>query len=135
MTIAHRLKLSLVEYLMATRPSSDLAVVDATQAAEMDAPVLGIEVGQPEAHSVALAHVQRCPVEIRLRLHAGDAANYDANEWIGIVEEALDDPEQIKLLVGDMVRIDYWLYGGAAQEWDDSIIETTFTAECLCSRI
>jgi len=135
MTLTHRLKNELKDYLLAVRPSTSLSVVDATQALEIDPPTLGVEIGQPEAHSTALAHVQRCPVEIKMRLHAGDSADYDASDWINQIEAALDDPAQIKLLVNEGLMIDYWLYGGSSQEWDESTIETTFTAECLCFRI
>ena len=135
MTITHQLKNELKDYLLEVRPSAALSVVDASQALEMSPPTLAVEIGQPEAHSTALAHVQRCPVEIKLRLHAGDDADYDAADWIMQIEDALDDPANIKLLINDKVQIDYWLYGGSAQEWDESLVETTFTAECLVSRI
>jgi hypothetical protein len=135
MTLTHRLKNELVGYLLAVRPSTSLEVVDATQTSEMNPPTLAVEVGAPEAHSTALAHVQRCPIEIKLRLHAGDAPDYDASDWIDQIEDALDAPDNIKNVINDQLAVDYWLYGGSSQEWDESIVETTFTAECLCYRI
>lgn len=138
MTTTYRLKDALADYLLIVRPSTSISVVDATQRAEITLPTLAVEVGDPEPHSTALAHVLRCPVEIKLRTHAGDESDYPTatvNSWIDQIESSLNDPAEIKLLINDGVKIDYWLYGGSSQEWEESILETTFTAECLCYRI
>lgn len=138
MTTTHRLKTALVAYLAEISPNANISVVDADQRAEIDLPTLAAEVGEPQPHSTALAHVQRCPVEIKLRTHAGDETDYPTatvNTWIDQIESALNDPAEIKALINDGVAIDYWLYQGSSQEWDESVLETTFTAECLCYRI
>lgn len=138
MTVTYRLKDALADYLREIRPSESIAVVDATQRAAIALPTLAAEIGDPDPHSTALAHVYRCPVEIKLRTHAGDEGDYptsEVNSWIDQIETSLNDPADVKALISDGVKIDYWLYGGSSQEWDESILETTFTAECLVSRI
>jgi len=131
MNTTHALKSALVAYLDAVKPDASIAVVDARQRAEIALPTLAADIDQLSAHSRALAHVMRCNVEIRLRVHAGDDADADVDNWNDQIESALNDPAEVKALVSDGIAIDYWLYSGSSQDWDESMLETTFHAECL----
>ena len=135
MTTTQRLKARLIAYLGEVSPSDDIAIVDARQRVEIELPTLSVDVPSAEAHSVVLANVQRCEVEIVLRCHAGDEADTDVDEWIDQIESALNDPSAIKNLMGSTIRMDHWLYTGSVQDWDESVMETTFSAECLVTRV
>lgn len=135
MTTTQRLKARLIAYLGDVSPSDDIAIVDARQRAEIELPTLSVDVPSAEAHSVVLANIQRCEVEIVLRCHAGDEADADVNEWIDQIESALNDPSAIRAIMGSKIRMDHWLYTGSVQDWDESVMETTFSAECLVTRV
>jgi hypothetical protein len=136
MTTTQRLKESLRTYLATVNPApDDITVVDAKQRAEITLPTLAIDVPSAEPHSVSLAHVQRCDVEIVLRCHAGDESDADIDAWIDQLESALNDPTSIKSILDDGIRMDHWLYQGSTQEWDESMLEVTFSAQCLVTRI
>ena len=135
MTTTQRLKSGLAAYLLEARPSEDIAVVDATQRAEIALPTLAVQVTNATPHSVALANVQRCTVEIRLRCHAGDESDADVDNWIDQIESCLNDPAEIKAFVNDEIRVDHWLYNGSTTDWDENLLEVTFEAECLATRI
>ena len=135
MTTTQRLKDELNEYLLEMRPSASLSVVDSKQRAEVNLPTLAVEVSGVEPHSSVLPHVQRCQLTFKLRTHAGDESDYDIDSWIDQIESLLNDPSSIKQVVDETVQIDYWIYNGSSQEWDESILEVNFEAECLCCRI
>lgn len=133
MTTTQRLKDALVSYLNDAKPSASISVVDSKQREEIDFPTLAIEVSGVEAHSRALAHVNRASVTMKLRVHAGDGDSIDT--WIDQIETLLCDPSVVKAAVASGVKMDYWLYSGSSQEWDESVLEVNFEAECLVSRI
>lgn len=135
MTTTQRLKARLIACLGEVSPSDDIAIVDAHQRDEIALPTLSVDVPSAEAHSVVLANVQRCEVQIVLRCHAGDEAAADVDEWIDQIESALNDPSAIKNLMGKTIRMDHWFYAGSVQDWDESVLETTFSAECLVTRV
>jgi hypothetical protein len=131
---SQRLKDSLREYLTIVRPSEDISVVDALQRAEIELPTLAIDVASVEPHSVVMPHIKRCGVEMTLRCHAGDDDS-EVNEWLDQLESALNDPSAIKAACSTDLRMDYWIYNGSEQTWDESVLEVTFSAECLVVRI
>jgi hypothetical protein len=47
----------------------------------------------------------------------------------------LNDPTSIKSILDEGIRMDHWLYQGSTQEWDESTLEVTFSAQCLVTRI
>lgn len=135
MTTTQRLKDSLNAYLLELRPSSSLSIVDSKQRADIELPTLAVEVSNVEPHSSALANIQRCQVSFKLRHHAGDEADYDIDSWIDQIESLLCDSSAIKSICDERIQIDYWLFNGSSQDWDESILEVNFDAECLCFSI
>jgi hypothetical protein len=131
---SQRLKDALREYLAVVRPSDDIAVVDALQRAEIELPTLAVAVSSEEPHSVVMPHIKRCAVEMTLRCHAGDD-DTEINEWLDQLESALNDPSAIKSACSTDLRMDYWIYNGCEQTWDESMFEASFSAECLVVRI
>ncbi len=135
MTTTQRLKDSLVSYLDANKPDASLSVVDSKQREDVDLPTLAVEVSGAEAHSITLSHVQNCELTIKLRTHEGDEDEFDINTWIDQVESLLCDPSAVKAAVATDVQMDHWVYTGSDQEWDESVLEINFTANCLVSRV
>jgi hypothetical protein len=125
---------NLVAYLESTKPDESIAVVDATRRAPIELPTLAVKVATAEPHSVALVNVLRCQVEITLRTHAGDEDGTDPEAWQDQIETILNDPSLIKANCTDEIRIDFWNYGGSETDWDESMMECTFAAECLVTR-
>jgi len=134
-TTAQRLKAAVIEYLDEVKPDEAIAVSDANARAEIAPPVIAVDVSGVEAHSIVLAHVQRCQLEITLRAHAGDESEAEIDSWIDQIESALNDPTSLKNLCADRIKIDHWLYQGSEQEWDESMLEVKFSVECLCVRV
>lgn len=135
MTTSQRLKSGLIAYLEEIKPDADITVVDARRREEIELPTLAVEVTNATAHSVALANVHRCTVEIKLRTHAGDEDLLNVDSCVDQIESALNDPAEIKALISDEIQIDHWLYNGSTTDWDESVLEVVFEAECLCKRI
>ena len=135
MTTTQRLKYSLVSYLDANSPSASITVADSKQREDIDLPTLAVEVSGAESHSVALSHVQNCELTIKLRTHAGDEDDFDVDTWIDTIEVLLCDPTSVKNAVQSDVQMDHWVYNGSDQEWDESVLEVNFEANCLVSRI
>lgn len=136
MNTTQALKNNLINYLESANPAPDtIAVVDAKRRAEIELPTLAVEVASAEPHSASLPHIQRSSVEIALRCHAGDEADADVQTWVDQIESALNDASQVKFSCADGMRMDYWIYQGSREEWDESILEVTFSAECLSVRM
>jgi hypothetical protein len=132
MTTSQRIKIAVIAALNTYRPSDQIAVVDAKQRAEIDIPVLAVDITSAEAHSEALQHVERLGVQVILRCHAGDDDDIDG--WIDQIETLLTDVSLMKALATDTVKVYSWVYGGSTQDWDESMLEVTFSAECLVAR-
>jgi len=130
-----RLKQALISHLETNNPSEDITVYDATARAAFGLPCIAVGVPTVERHSVALQGVQRCGVEIVLRCHAGDEEDAEVSAWVDQIETALNDPSEIRALLDEKIRMDFWDYQGAHTSWDGSIMETTFSAECLITRV
>ena len=130
-----RLKQALIAHLEANNPSEDISIYDATARATFDVPCIAVAIPSVERHSVALQGVQRCGVEITLRCHAGDEEDADVSTWVDRIETALNNPSEIRALLDEGLRMDFWDYQGASTDWDGSIMETTFSAECLVTRV
>lgn len=135
MNTTQALKQNLISYLSAANPDPDtISVVDAKKRGEIDLPTIAVEVASAEPHSVVLAHIQRSEVQIALRCHAGDESEASVDSWIDQIESSLNDASQVKYACSDGLQVDNWLYQGSEQEWDESTLEVTFSAECLCTR-
>jgi hypothetical protein len=132
MTTSQRIKLSLIAVLEASKPDESISVVDAKQRGELALPLLAVDVTAATAHSEALQHVERIELTATLRIHAGD--DEDTEGWIDQIETILTDVSFIKTATSDLVKVYAWTYSGSVQEWDESILEVSFSVETLCSR-
>lgn len=132
MTTSQRIKISLISVLDANKPDESIAVVDAKQRGELALPLLAVEVTAASAHSEALQNVERIELTATLRIHAGD--DEDIDPWIDQIETILTDVSFMKNATSNLVKVYSWVYSGSVQEWDESILEVSFSVETLCSR-
>lgn len=132
MTTSQRIKISLISVLDANKPDESIAVVDAKQRGELALPLLAVEVTAASAHSEALQNVERIELTATLRIHAGD--DEDIDPWIDQIETILTDVSFMKDATSNLVKVYSWVYSGSVQEWDESILEVSFSVETLCSR-
>lgn len=128
-----RLKKGLIEYLGENKPTEDFLVYDAQGREVFDLPSLAVEIPTVERYSIALPGVQRARVEVTLRCHAGDADDMDV--WQDRIESLLNDPSAIRLVLDEGIRLDLWDYEGGSSSWQDSVVETKFTAEAIVCRV
>lgn len=135
MTTAQRIKDALIAYLTEFTPDESITIVDARQRADMDLPTLTVDVVGIAAHSTALAMVHTGTVQCVLRCHAGDESDADVPAWIDAIESLLFDVSGVKAAItGTYVLCYDFVYGGSEQDWDESTLEVTFTAECLFAK-
>ena len=132
MTTSQRIKLSLIAVLNAAKPDESITVVDAKQRGELSLPLLAVDVTSTTAHSEALQNVERIELTATLRVHSGDDEDIDA--WVDQIETVLTDVSFMKAATSDLVKVYAWTYSGSVQEWDESVLEVSFTIETLCSR-
>jgi hypothetical protein len=133
MTTSQRLKTSLIAALTEANPDESIEVVDAKSRAPISLPCLAVDITAVEAHSEALQHVERVTLTATLRLHSGDDDEH-LDAWIDQIETTLTDVSFMKAITSDKLVVYSWTYGGSSQEWDESIIEVSFSVEALCSR-
>jgi hypothetical protein len=132
MTTSQRIKLSLIAVLEASKPDESISVVDAKQRGELALPLIAVDVSAAAAHSEALQTVERIELTATLRIHAGDDEDIDG--WIDQIETILTDVSFMKEATSDLVKVYAWTYSGSVQEWDESILEVSFSIETMCSR-
>lgn len=131
-----KLKDNLIAYLTETNPDADqISIADKTARATFDLPMITVDVPSAEAHSIALCNVQRCEVEITLRCHSGDEPEAEIPAWQDVLESVLNDPSRVKSACANGIRMDFWNYDGSETTWDESTMETRYTATCLVTRI
>jgi hypothetical protein len=128
-----RLKKAIVEYLRENKPSDDFLVYDAQGRETFSLPSLAVNIPSVERYSLALPGVQRAQVEVVLRCHAGDGDEMDL--WQDQIESLLNDPSAIRMLLDEGIRLDLWDYAGGSVSWEESVVETRFTAEAIVSRV
>lgn len=135
MTSAQNIKESLMAYLTEHTPDESIAIVDAKQRADIDLPTLAVDCTGTEAHSTTLSMVHRASIECVLRCHMGDEDDADIPAWIDTIESVLFDVSGCKeAITSDHVKAYDFIYSGSSQEWDESVLEVTFSAECLFAR-
>jgi hypothetical protein len=134
MTTSQRLKLAVITALENNKPDQSISVVDAKIRAAIDLPVIAVDVTSSSAHSEALQHVEQIGMEISLRFHAGDEEPETIDDWIDQIESTLVDTSYMKSIGIETLKTYSWVYQGSTQDWDESILEVTFSAEALCSR-
>jgi hypothetical protein len=132
MTTSQRIKLSLIAVLEASKPDESIVIVDAKQRGELALPLIAVDVTAATAHSEALQNVERIELTATLRVHAGDDDDIDA--WIDQIETILTDVSFMKAATSDLVKVYSWTYSGSTQEWDESVLEVSFSIETLCTR-
>ena len=132
---SERLENNLVAYLTDVSPSDQISIAADTQRAEIELPCLSVGVASSERYAVALPGVLKVSVNITLRLHAGDEAESDVGSWQDQIETLLNDPSVIKESCTDGILIQFWDFQGVTTSWDESVMETIYTAECLVMRI
>lgn len=132
MNIQRTLKSILIDYLSDNKPTEDIEVIDAKRLDLATLPILAVEVSNEAAHSQALWNVIVCQVSILYRVHAGDVEQSELDDHLAVIEQAIQDPNSI-IALGDesSLVIFNWLYQGSTQDWNDSMIDTVFTAECI----
>lgn len=132
MNIQRTLKSILIDYLSDNKPTAEIEVIDAKRLDLATLPILAVEVSNEAAHSQALWNVIVCQVSILYRVHAGDVEQSELDDHLAVIEQAIQDPNSI-IALGDesSLVIFNWLYQGSTQDWNDSMIDTVFTAECI----
>ena len=135
MNVARRLKSKLINYLEPIKPDPEIIVIDGKNLDEATLPVIAVEITNESAHSHALWNVINCRVSILYRVHAGDIEQDDLDDHLDAIEAQLQNPEMIVSLSGESdLTIFDWLYQGSVQDWNDSSIDTVFTADVVVTR-
>jgi hypothetical protein len=135
MTTTQRIKDALIVLLDDNKPDESISVVDARQRVEIELPVLAVDVTGTAAHSVALSMVTQAEVQITLRHHSGDEAEADIPAWIDCIESLLHDKSRVIGTLNETRVIFYdWNYNGSTQDFDESVLEVSFTASILFAR-
>ncbi len=136
MTAAQRIKNELITYLSDNSPDESIAMVDARQRGEIELPTLTVDVVGTAAHSTTLSNVTQAQVQIVLRCHAGDEAESDIPTWIDVFESYFFDKSLMIATCGSANGVTFydWNYNGSTQDFDDAILEVTFTADILFMR-
>lgn len=135
MTLSQSLKKNLITTLTNGLATDEITIVDAKQRQEFTLPVLAVDVAGIESHSEVLQSVERIQMQCVFRSHAGDESETDVENMIGQIESILRDATAIVESNSGAVKIYSWIYGGSSQEWDENILDVTFSAEVLCVRI
>ena len=132
MNIQRQLKTILIDYLSGYKPTADIEVIDAKRLDLATLPTIAIEVTNEAAHSQALWNVIVCQVSILYRVHAGDVEQTELDDHLEAIEQAIQDPNSMVELGDESSLVIFnWLYQGSTQDWNDSMIDTVFTAECI----
>jgi hypothetical protein len=129
--ITDRLKRGIIDYLRENKPSEDFEVYDAQGREAFALPSLAVNIPTVDRYSLALPGVKRTRVEVVLRCHTGDAD--DCESWRDQIETLMNDVSAIRLLIDEGIELHLWDYEGGFSSWEDSVVETRFTAEAIIS--
>lgn len=136
MTTTQRIKDTLVSYLTDHSPADSILVADATARETFTLPCLVVDIQGSAAHSAALHMVSTAEVTITLRAHTGDESEADIAAWIDQLESLFfDQSAMVDALNQPHVIFWDWTYNGSSQNWDEALLEVTFTAACTFGRI
>jgi len=136
MTTTQRIKDTLVAYLTDHSPADSILVADANARETFTLPCLVVDIQGSAAHSVALHMVSTAEVTITLRAHTGDEPEADIAAWIDQLESLFfDQSAMVDALNQQHVIFWDWTYNGSVQNWDEALLEVTFTAACTFGRI
>ena len=132
MNIQRTLKSILIDHLTQNKPAANIEVVDAKRLDLATLPTIAVEVSNESAHSQALWNVIVCQVSILYRVHAGDIEQSELDDHLEVIEQAIQNPNDMVILGDESSLVIFnWLYQGSTQDWNDSMIDTVFTAECI----
>jgi len=135
MTTSQRLKLAIIAALDANSPNATISIVDAKNRDDIELPVLAVDIESVEAHSETLPIVERISAVATFRIHVGDEEPNMVDNWIDSIEAIFADEELIKSSGSGLLKIFSFIYQGSSQNWDENILEITFSAESLCARL
>lgn len=136
MTTTQRIKDTLVAYLTDHSPADAILVADANARTALTLPCLAVDIQGSAAHSAALHMVSTAEVTITLRAHTGDEPEADIAAWIDQIESLFfDQSAMVDALNQQHVIFWDWTYNGSSQNWDEALLEVTFTAACTFGRI
>ena len=136
MTTTQRIKDALVAYLTDHSPADAILVADANAREPFTLPCLVVDIQGSTAHSAALHMVSTAEVTITLRAHTGDEPEADIAAWIDQIESLFfDQSAMLAALNQSQVIFWDWTYNGSSQNWDEALLEVTFTAACTFGRI
>jgi hypothetical protein len=136
MTTTQRIKDALVSYLTDNSPADSILVTDANARTDLTLPCIAVDIQGSAAHSVALHMVSTADVSITLRAHTGDEPEADIAAWIDQLETLFfDQSAMVDALNQSQVIFWDWTYNGSVQNWDEALLEVTFTAACTFGRI
>jgi hypothetical protein len=120
---------NLIAYLESQLDGLGIRVADAQDVSALSLPCVAVAVSSLESYAASMKNVHRAEITVSIRQHVGDDDTQDMPAAIGdIVESALCDYSAAKSYVAGC---DFWQYGGATDEWDGSILETTHSVSAV----
>lgn len=135
MTTSQRLKAAIIAALQENSPDPVISIVDAKIREEIQLPVLAVDIESVSPHSEALQDVERVSAVATLRVHVGDEEPGTLEGWADSIEAILADEDLIKNEGQSLLKIFSFVYQGSVQNWDENILEISFSAESLCTRL
>lgn len=135
MTTSQRLKLAVIAAIDEAKPDELISVVDSQSRSDIVLPVIAVSIDSASAFNEALQVVEEIGVTATLRVHAGDDDEETTSEWIDTIESQFSDGDQIIAAATELLHIYSWVYQGSTQQWDENILEVTFSATSLCARL
>ena len=135
MTTSQRLKLAVIAAIDDAKPDESISVVDSQSRSDIVLPVIAVSIDSASAFNEALQVVEEIGVTATLRFHIGDEDDEATDEWIDAIESQFSDGDQIIAAATELLRIYSWVYQGSTQQWDENILEVTFSATSLCARL
>lgn len=133
-----KLTQALVDLLDANKPHASLTVTDARSLDDIELPTIAVDCGDPEPHSLAMPGVQRVPVSIVLRAHAGDDADRPTlKSWADSIEKLINQPETVRDYItasGNGLACHMIQFASGGTSWDQSVFEARFNGDAMTTR-
>lgn len=138
MTATDKLTQALIDLLDANKPHASITVHDGRSLEEVELPLLVVDCGSPEPHSLAMPGVNRIPVQVVLRVHAGDSGDTTVKAWLDTVEKLIYQPDVIRGYItasGNGLQCDMIQFSSSGTRWEERIFEAVFSGEALVVRL
>jgi hypothetical protein len=133
-----KLTAALMALFETNKPHESITVRDARSFSDVALPEIVVECEKPDIHSAALVGVNKTPVNIILRAHAGDSeSRATLTTWARTIEFLIERPEILRDYItasGQGIRCDYVQFPSGGTGWDDKIFEATFSGEAWVVR-